>query len=154
MYHKDFTYLIKSNIEKKRAFDRSGHVSQTYKKKMKKNCSYKLNTPRYTSMSLYNSINTPSYTTSTTNMYHTDVPADDAALDVAVPTVPHGLLHRGIVGRKCKRAGVFVNHFPRQVYQRPCYHDFVLGETQRMVATGCISGQEKKGKKKEKKGKK
>ena len=32
----DFTYLIKSNIEKKRAFDRSGNVSQTYKKIMKK----------------------------------------------------------------------------------------------------------------------
>tara|TARA_B110000091_G_C13609738_1_gene388273 strand:- start:47 stop:763 length:717 start_codon:yes stop_codon:yes gene_type:complete len=76
------------------------------------------------------------------------VPADDAALDVAVPTVPHGLLHRGIVGRECKRAGVFVNHFPSQVYQRPCYHDFVLGETQRMVAGG-ISGKsgESQGKK-------
>ena len=60
MYHKDFTYLIKSNIEKKRAFDRSGNVSQTYKKKMKKNCEDQFNTPRYTSMSLYNSINTPS----------------------------------------------------------------------------------------------
>ena len=29
MYHTDFTYLIKSNIEKKRAFDRIGNVSQT-----------------------------------------------------------------------------------------------------------------------------
>ena len=32
----------------------------------KKNCSYKFNTPSYTSMYLYNSINTPRYTTSTT----------------------------------------------------------------------------------------
>jgi len=69
MYNKDFTYLIKSNIEKKRAFDRIGNVSSTIQEKDEKNSSYKFNTPRYTSMYLYTSINTPSYTTSTTNMY-------------------------------------------------------------------------------------
>ena len=39
---------------------------------MKKNCEDQFNTPSCTSMSLYNSINTPSYTTSTTNMYNKD----------------------------------------------------------------------------------
>ena len=62
---------------------------------------------------------------------HPHVPADDAALDVAVPAVPHGLLHRGIVGRERKRAGVFVDHFSRQVHQRPCHHDFVLATVTR-----------------------
>jgi hypothetical protein len=62
-----------SNIEQS---ERIGHVSQTEKKKMKKMKKFaedQFNTPSSTSMSLYHSINTPSYTTRTTNMYNKDV---------------------------------------------------------------------------------
>jgi hypothetical protein len=58
------------------------------KKKMKKNCEDQYNTPSYTSMSLYNSINTPSDTTSTTNMYNKDrfhVPKRKTSLEWHVP---------------------------------------------------------------------
>ena len=56
----------------KETSERSGHVSQPYKKKMARN---QCNTPRYcTRMSLSTSINAPSSTTRTTNMYNTHVP--------------------------------------------------------------------------------
>jgi len=42
------------------------------KEKDEKNGEDQFNTPSDTSMYLYNSINTPSYTTSTTNMYNKD----------------------------------------------------------------------------------
>jgi hypothetical protein len=53
--------------------ERIGKVSQTSKKKKdEKNCEDQFNTPSYTSMYLYDSVNTLSYTTSTTNMCHKD----------------------------------------------------------------------------------
>ena len=73
-YHTDFTYLIKSTIEQKRAIV-FGNVSQNMREKDEKTMARnQFHTPSCTSMSLYNSLNTPNYTTSTTNRYRLHVP--------------------------------------------------------------------------------
>ena len=55
-------------IEQREHLIRSGHVSQTSKKRMKKNCENQYNTPSYPSLSLYNVVGPPSSIQSSTNM--------------------------------------------------------------------------------------
>ena len=55
-------------IEQREHLIRSGHVSQTSKKRMKKNCEDQYNTPSYPSLSLYTVVDPPSSIQSSTNM--------------------------------------------------------------------------------------
>ena len=87
--HLSLVYLIKSTIEKsERSYWSCVHKCQsTIQEKDEQNGEDQFNTPRDPSMSLYNSINTPSCTTSTTNMYNKDVPSSESVSIVSGPSL-------------------------------------------------------------------